>query len=253
MIWRYRRNKRDIKKYFTVFFLIFLSAPALAATLESGPGRVSLVELYSSEGCSSCPPADDWLNSLRSDRRLWKEFVPVAFHVDYWDYLGWKDIYASPRFTQRQRAYAAEWGGDTVYTPGFVLNGREWRRQSFAAIPRSDTPAGVLQVSNSAPGSLTVTYRPQGKPESGGPWKAHLVPLGFDLRSDVQAGENAGRILVHDFVAMDHHEAALQEKDGVLTAQFKFTPTKERAVVAWVTRGDSLEPVQSVGGYLDPS
>src|SRR5947207_690518 len=94
---------------------------------QSSENRVALLELFTSEGCSSCPPAETWLSGLRSSAGLWKEFVPVAFHVDYWDYLGWRDPWASAGFSDRQRAYAALWHSDSTYTPGFVLNGKEWR------------------------------------------------------------------------------------------------------------------------------
>src|ERR1700677_1386741 len=78
--------------------------------LKSSPLQQNLVELYSSEGCSSCPPAESWGGSLRQDSGLWKKFVPVEFHVNYWDDLGWKDPYASNEFTDRQKNYAALWG-----------------------------------------------------------------------------------------------------------------------------------------------
>src|SRR5687768_10063986 len=73
---------------------------------QSGPNRTALLELYTSEGCSSCPPAEAWLSRVKSDARLWKEFVPVAFHVDYWDYLGWRDPFGMANYSERQRAYA---------------------------------------------------------------------------------------------------------------------------------------------------
>ena len=72
------------------------SSSASELALRSGPARTHLIELYSSEGCSSCPPADDWVESLRKRPGLWKDFVPVAFHVTYWDYLGWKDSFGDP-------------------------------------------------------------------------------------------------------------------------------------------------------------
>ena len=96
-------------------------------TFESGDTQSSLIELFTSEGCSSCPPAEKWLSALKSSPDLWKKTVPVAFHVDYWDHLGWRDRFAKPEFTSRQQRYAAAWGGDSVYTPGFVVNGKEWR------------------------------------------------------------------------------------------------------------------------------
>ena len=95
--------------------------------VETGPQRVHLIELFTSQGCSSCPPAEVWLSKLKSEPGLWKNFVPLAFHVDYWDYLGWRDPWATKEFSDRQRNYAEAWRRDSVYTPGFVLNGREWR------------------------------------------------------------------------------------------------------------------------------
>src|SRR5438552_12328276 len=96
-------------------------------TFESGDMQTTLIELFTSEGCSSCPPADAWISQLKESPDLWKKIVPIAFHVDYWNNLGWRDRFAKPEFTARQRWYVAAWRGDSVYTPGFVVNGREWR------------------------------------------------------------------------------------------------------------------------------
>ena len=74
--------------------------------MESGTIRNTLIELYTSEGCSSCPPAEDFMNKLKNDNNLWKKWVPVAFHVQYWDYIGWKDHYATRENGQRQSLYA---------------------------------------------------------------------------------------------------------------------------------------------------
>ena len=111
--------------------LIIAIFPAAAFTeptvLKSASSRTSVLELFTSEGCSSCPPADEWMSRLIDDDRLWSEVVPIAFHVDYWDHLGWKDPVASRDFSSRQREHAASWKNNRVYTPGFVLNGLEWR------------------------------------------------------------------------------------------------------------------------------
>src|SRR5580698_1073863 len=105
--------------------------PVIAETnnvrFQSPPTQTALLELYTSEGCSSCPPAEDWLNRLKSSPGLWTDFVPLAFHVDYWDRLGWSDPWASTSFSDRQRSYTKLWRGHSLYTPGFVLNGKEWR------------------------------------------------------------------------------------------------------------------------------
>src|SRR5881409_4325855 len=114
-------NKRRVIA--AVMMVIWLAAGYIFAsepkTFESGDTQSSLIELFTSEGCSSCPPAEKWLSALKSSSDLWKKAVPVAFHIDYWDHPGWRDRFAKPEFTSRQRRYAAAWGGDSVYTPGF--------------------------------------------------------------------------------------------------------------------------------------
>ncbi len=95
--------------------------------LESGSESPQLIELYTSEGCSSCPPAEKWLSGFLKDPGLWTHRVPVAFHVDYWDRLGWKDKYASRENTLRQYRFRDEGAVKSIYTPGFLVNGQEWR------------------------------------------------------------------------------------------------------------------------------
>jgi hypothetical protein len=94
---------------------------------ESSSRQTALLELYTSEGCSSCPPTDRWMSALENEPGLWNEFIPIALHVDYWDYIGWKDRFVSLEYSARQRQYAQEQSLKTVYTPGFVYNGNEWR------------------------------------------------------------------------------------------------------------------------------
>jgi Protein of unknown function (DUF1223) len=102
-----------------------MSANAVMIEFQSSQRQVSLLELYTSEGCSSCPPAEAWLSKLKNSQGLWDEFVPVAFHVDYWDNLGWKDRFSDEQYTERQKSYAQLWSASDIYTPEFVLNGKE--------------------------------------------------------------------------------------------------------------------------------
>jgi len=99
-----------------------LEAGVEPLAFQSSGNKTALLELFTSEGCSSCPPAETWLSGLKSAPGLWKEFVPVSFHVDYWDHLGWKDAWGTKAFSDRQRAYARNWQTDSIYTPGFVLD-----------------------------------------------------------------------------------------------------------------------------------
>src|SRR5574339_14875 len=110
-----------MRKVLMLLFLCLTANLMSAGPIQfhSSTNRTALLELYTSEGCSSCPPAEAWLSRLKSDARLWKDFVPVAFHVDYWDYLGWRDPFGAAEYSERQRGYAAQWKSRSVYTPGF--------------------------------------------------------------------------------------------------------------------------------------
>ena len=114
-----------------------LPARAGLCAAKSSPRTAALVELYTSEGCSSCPPADRWLSSLRQAGQTRGEVVPLALHVGYWDYIGWKDPYARPEFAARQRRIAALQHSSFVYTPQVVLQGRDFRGWGSGAFERA--------------------------------------------------------------------------------------------------------------------
>ena len=139
----------------TVFLVACLALPATLsvaaeARFGSGPQQTALIELYTSEGCSSCPPAEAWMSRLKDSPGLWKQFVPIAFHVDYWDRLGWRDRFSSQRWTERQRRYASLWQSESVYTPAVVVNGREQRGLPGASLSQpNEKQAGVLDVTTS--------------------------------------------------------------------------------------------------------
>jgi len=223
--------------------MIALSPAAMAGDVvfQSGPAQVHLLELFTSEGCSSCPPAEERLSSLRDNASLWKSVVPVEFHVDYWDYLGWPDRFASSSYTQRQQDYAREWGSGSVYTPEFVLDGREFRG---AEIPAPVASAGLLTVNLSASRRLSIQYQPA---FTGAAWEAHIATLGLGLQTDIHAGENAGTQMHHDFVALSLFSLPLNSNSGVLA--LPAAKAGEKAVAVWVTRAGESTPVQATGGY----
>src|SRR5258707_11357310 len=97
--------------FFVVTMSISFAAAALGGntTFESGRTKTHLIELFTSEGCSSCPPAEAWVSKLKDEPRLWRDFVPLAFHVDYWDRLGWRDPFAAKQWTARQYDYSSRW------------------------------------------------------------------------------------------------------------------------------------------------
>lgn len=231
-----------------------VSAGAQTLNLESPGPRVSLLELYTSEGCSSCPPADRWISGLRDDPRLWGEVVPVAFHVDYWDYIGWRDRFASPEYGARQRDYARSGRVKTVYTPGFVLAGEEWRSWFFRPKLKLDNSVagGKLRLSvNDQQASITFT-----PPQSmGGELEVHVAMLGFDLKTEVRAGENGGRTLSHDFVVLGLRSQTMARAKSIHTAIISLpelvAPSDRKAVAAWVSQRGDPTPIQVVGGWLN--
>lgn len=234
-----------------VGLIIFGSTIAMQAkelTFESARTRTHLLELFTSEGCSSCPPAEAWLSKLKDEPGLWRDFVPVAFHVTYWDHLGWRDSFASKLWTARQHAYAARWKASSVYTPGFVLNGREWRERGVPAGAKED--AGVLKViaeDDLVKASFAATAPNARRRE------LHVARLGFDLTTNVKAGENSGRKLLHDFVVLSIATVPLNSDGTELRLPASVAKTlagSREAIAAWVTEAGDLAPLQAVGGWL---
>ena len=232
---------------------LVLSLAAVGATamepqrFTSGEARVSLIELYSSEGCSSCPPAERWLGALRNDPGLWKDFVPVAFHVDYWNGLGWPDRFSTREFTQRQYAHAAAWGTGSVYTPCFVRDGAEWRPADRPA--GAGRGAGILTASYDG-ATLRAKFFSASNVGDATNYEIHAAVLGAGIASKVTAGENSGETLRHEFVALALVSGPL---GGDLALAVPVVAGVQRhALALWVTRRDELTPIQATGGWLAP-
>ena len=221
------------------------SAVAEKLTFDSGNRQVTLLELYTSQGCSSCPPAERWLNEYVDDTALWTRIVPLAFHVDYWDYIGWKDVYASAEHGERQRDYARAGKARSVYTPGLFANGREWRGWTLRVTPRtSNQEPGNLSVTVEA-GRVVAIFEP-----AGGPYELHLALLGFDINTRVEQGENRNTTLKQQFVVLAH--ALHTSSDGhwdVPLPQGELTASRY-AIAAWVSRPGNPAPVQATGGWI---
>ena len=217
---------------------------------ESGPKKVQLLELFTSEGCSSCPPAEASLARLVKDSRLWRAFVPIAFHVDYWDRLGWKDPFASPEWTKRQRVYAANWNAESVYTPNFVLDGREWQNATVPVI-NAEAP-GILRAIVRDDNNVLVNFDPaKGKT---GDFEVYLARLGFGINVNVRAGENNGRSLRNDFVVLSLTHGKLgsvpQELHFPSSAVEAASRPDRIALAVWVTNAGDIRPLQTTGGWL---
>lgn len=221
----------------TFFATMVFCLTALSAHSWDAVGNGTLVELYTSEGCSSCPPADAWLSGLRNRPGLWKDFVPVAFHVDYWDGLGWPDKFAVPTYTQRQRTYASQWESSTIFTPAIIIQG-----ENSGAVSQIPPVKTVLKASWKE-NQLIVTS---------GPIKdatVHVAWLAMEVFTDVKRGENAGSKLRHDFIVLNHQVlgAHIDDKKWALMSPSK-TPVPIKALVVWLEVNQ--RPVVAAGSYL---
>lgn len=244
-----------------ISLVVFLcSAPIAISTadefrFQSGEKQTKLIELFTSQGCSSCPAAEAWLSKLKSDPGLWKDFVPLAFHVDYWNHLGWRDRFASPASTKRQRDYAMRSGIDSVYTPEFVVNGSEWR--GWSSYPNVATVAaenaGKLSVETLDNNIFTITFHPSRAHSFES--DAHIALLGCGISSRIGAGENSGRQLQHDFVVLEQKSQPMTTTGEATRADIAIDlngkqVVPQKAIAVWITRHDQLEPVQATGGCL---
>lgn len=242
-----------------LFALLFAAWPAAAQTghlqFQSGPERTALLELYTSEGCSSCPPAETWLSGLNASPRLWKDFAPVAFHVDYWNYLGWKDAWSDAEFSERQRSYARLWRSENIYTPELVLDGHEWHNWFTGKNgPKSGGErVGILSVHSAGTNQWQAIFAPETISEAH--YEIHAALLAGGIVSDVKAGENRGRQLKHDFAVVNLLQIGMTTSNGVARGKFMLNPArfaagKTSALTVWVTRAGELEPLQTTGGWL---
>ncbi|MGH8742177.1 MAG: DUF1223 domain-containing protein, partial [Burkholderiales bacterium] len=188
-------------------------AQALQCSAQSGPHTAALVELYTSEGCDSCPPADRWLQGLGAQGFAPGRVVPLSLHVNYWDYIGWKDPYAQQRFSDRQRQLAQVLRARVVYTPQVVLQGRDFRpwyaarafEEAVASINAQPPAARIaLSLAGGRAGTLLTEIRAELLDAAQASDAAlYLASYENKLVSSVAAGENRGRTLYHDYVVFE--------------------------------------------------
>lgn len=212
--------------------------------LKSPSTKSQLIELYTSEGCSSCPPAEKWIASLRNHPDLGKSFFPLAFHVEYWDYIGWKDRFAKKQFSDRQRKYASIWKSKNIYTPGFVKSGKEWRSFPLRKIPKaSQKKVGVLTATPLKGRSYKLNFSGSTKEYS----RINYALLANGLSSKVTSGENSGRNLLQYFAVLEHKKE-LFKNDMIINIPQSQTVAPEQMVAFWLDNPQTMEPLQVVGG-----
>lgn len=244
-------------------FSITMLSPALGAecTSKSGERRVALLELYTSEGCNSCPPADEWVSKLPTRGLTSDRVVPLAFHVDYWDYLGWRDMFSQTNFTERQRQTAQINRSGFVYTPQLVLNGRDYRRGFL----RDGTNERIKEINQQKPladislalsmpvadqlhvfGEIVVAGAVERQNA-----EAYLALYENNLSNEVKAGENSGHTLHHDFVVRELVGPIAINQQGNVQFQQTFNlksgwKLQDSGVVAFVQNNRSGDVLQAL-------
>jgi hypothetical protein len=199
--------------------ILLLGASLLAAAqvhaaqckADSPAGTTALVELYTSEGCDSCPPADRWLSSLGPRGYAPDRVVPIALHVDYWDYIGWKDPYARQAHSARQRKMAKLARAALVYTPQVLLQGKDFRPWGSGefdlAVSKINAQPAKARISLTLGMPRKDAFEVEAVAELHGAAPSPDIGLFLaayenKLVSEVTAGENRGRSLPHDYVVL---------------------------------------------------
>ena len=245
----------------TAFAIATPVAAADACRAASGPLVSPLVELYTSEGCDSCPPAESWL-SARFDKPRSASAIALEFHVDYWDGPTWRDRFATTQYTARQYESMRANDASFVYTPQVLLQGHDfgqWRGGDATGIDKAArTKAGATIAIDAMPGARDVAVHARARIDDRSVAKdAHLFVAYADsgLVSNVTGGENQGRKLVHDHVVRVFRDAGAAGSDGNVDATFTLARPSERgvhpALVAFVERESNGDVLQAVALPLD--
>lgn len=206
-----------------------------ASTCEShsAKSRTQLIELYTSEGCSSCPPADKWLRELVPNVLAAGEVVALAFHVDYWDRLGWRDRFASPVYTGRQSAYSRVSGSSFMFTPQVIIAGRNYPAWSSNSRVKNDMhdalkrmPDADITLRQQSVSSGKIAYEVRAQLHQGvnpGDVRIYAALFQNGLVSNVGRGENSGSRLQHDYVVRGFAVSNPVEQSGKIIFQNDFT------------------------------
>ena len=213
-----------------------LTAGMLAAAFAL-PGRADtpvVVELYTSQGCSACPPADALLTRVAQR----DDVIALSLHVDYWDYIGWTDSFAKPGFTQRQKAYARAMGKRAIYTPQMIVDGRQRivgpkaMELAEAIEDGAEAPSPVAVEARRTGGTVTISLRPKGPVP--GEMVVQVVQYRPGKTVDIETGENAGRTLRYVNVVTRWETAGHWQGNSPTTLTHAIDPDARAAVLVQV-------------------
>ncbi len=241
-----------IYKLLVFGFVVLMSTYAAAETVKfsSSNSQTIMIELFTSQGCSSCPPAEHWLNRLEQNDQLWHKIVPLAFHVDYWDKLGWPDPYANHAHSMRQYRYQQQDYLSSVYTPGMLVNGREWRGWVRGeTFPAAREQVGILSFTANQE-RIEVDYSKVEQDKV-----LNVALLGVGIVTKVARGENRNRELEQDFVVLSHkmYSYATLNTSGKWSIPMLtdiLEGANRYAIAIWISETDDIAPIQSTGYWL---
>ncbi len=244
--------KNNCKEILQIFSVLLITTSTTAGNMPAQPFAV--VELFTSEGCSSCPPADRLLATLTEEaRKTNSNILTLSFHVDYWNYLGWKDPFSKNEFSQRQRDYARALKNDSVYTPQMLVNGehefignnsslaQKYVNESLALTPKC---AIAIQPDSSAENTITIKY------ETINTKKGNILNIALVERKisvDVTRGENAGKYLKHENVVKAFKTIHLSSEKGTveLVKPSQWEPSNA-SIFAYVQNDSDLKIIAAV-------
>lgn len=230
-----------------VFWLLSLglacsNLPDIVLAEEPATSSFAVVELFTSEGCSSCPPADRVLADLAEDaKKNGRHIFPLAFHVDYWNHLGWTDPFSSPANSKRQQQYASALGLDRLYTPQMIVNGSEQfvgsdgarARKAVKSVLSRPAPASIMISAAPDRDGWRIEYQVSNVPRDA---ELNVALVESGLVTQVHRGENAGRTLPHTNVVREFVTRSLDGNGaGSILLKTKFSAKENaRRVIAFV-------------------
>lgn len=250
-----KRNVRSIHLIFIALSILgsIKSVMAEPVTISSTKEHTYFLELYTSQGCSSCPPAEHWISQFADNKNLWKSIIPLNFHVNYWDYLGWEDPFGSAVFSQRQRTYAALGKSRIVATPGFMIDGKGWQ----GWFKGTGFPKPNIKSSKRLTATINETdVKLDFDSIADNNLVAHVALLGFGIQTNVKAGENNRRLLNHDFVVIGYQQGAMVVDNESSSIDLPFpvsveVDTTRTAMVVWVSTKEDPTPIQIAADWYD--
>jgi hypothetical protein len=233
----------------------FMSPDNKSFSPEQNPKGFAVVELFTSEGCSSCPPADEAVIDIANEYK--KNVFIIGFHVDYWNSLGWKDAFSSASYTERQKQYAGVLGLNSIYTPQIIVNGRnefvgsdKKRLHDAVSMELNKPAASAISISAKSGGDNKVNVNYATKPNSN--YLLNIVLVQLHTQTDVKRGENSGRQLHHINLARDLKTIGANNDHGSISLTIPAgLVSKDCIVIAYLQNKQSLEITEAAEAGIE--